>query len=261
MKPLAEKAAKLVTDSFRLDAPPVDIRSLAECLGVNAIEYADLVEDGRLQRVNGKSRILVRRGLSAERARFTIAHELAHLILSDPSSDLVARRHRIGHDQEERFCEDFAAALLLPRDWVRKTATGRPKTLHTLRVVAGRSNTSLAAACVRLNEVAGWRLTLMHWRLADQRWGFRWAAALPPGSVGRIRSIDGTRQVIEMASRQGGDTQVQLPLRFANADHDIDAQISVRHGSALVLAKLGPSMPKKPGGDTRAHQRDFGRHR
>ncbi len=204
MKPIAEKAARLVTDSFKLDTPPVDVRSLAKCLGVNAIEDANLVEDGRLLRVNGKSRILIRRGLSAERARFTIAHELAHLILSDPSSDLVARRQRIGHDQEERFCEDFAADLLLPRDWVRKTAAGRPQSLHTLRVVAGRSNTSLAESCVRLNEVAGWRLTLMHWRLADQRWGFRWAAALPPGSIGRIRSIDGTRQVIENGKQARG---------------------------------------------------------
>lgn len=239
MKPIAEQTARSVSASFGLNSLPFDVETLAQQLGVSSIKHVDLVEDGRLERVDGHSQILIRAGISAERARFTIAHELAHLILSEPSSDLIARRHKIGHDQEERFCEDFAAALLLPRDWVRGIASGRPRSLHTLRIIAGRSNTSLAAACVRLNEVAEWQRTLLHWRLANGRWGFRWAAGLPLMFDRQIRTSDDTRSAIKAAAKTGGDLDISLPIRLGPADYQVPAQMSVRRGSALALAQLG----------------------
>lgn len=238
MKPIAEEAARAIDRAFCLSAPPVDVISIARRLGVDSIEAAELVEDGRLEKTASGTRILVRKGISPERGRFTIAHELGHLLLHHPESELVARRHRIGEDQEERFCEDFAAALLLPRSWVKVHSARRPQSLHTLRVIAGRSNTSLAAACVRLNEVSGWRQTLLHWRTVNGRWGFRWAAGLPSGSDIRIRSTDETRAVLDHTSQTGGDVVTELPLRVGRQIHQVQVQLSVRRGSALALADL-----------------------
>ena len=237
MSPAADQLARAVARNFDLGPPPIDIEGLSSLLGIDEIVEGSLVEDGRLDRTDGSARIVVRAGVSSQRRRFTIAHELCHLLLTDHTSDLEAARHIIGENEEERFCEDFAAALLLPWSWIRAVAHDRPQTLHTLRIVAGRSNTSLAAACVRLNEVVGWRRTLLHWRRNNHEWSFRWAAGLPAGFEGRIRSASRTASLFDELDHQG-DVPVAIPIRIGREEREVSAQVSVRHGSALVLAEL-----------------------
>ncbi len=83
--------------------PPIDMDVLAQRLGVSEIVEARLVEDGRLERARNRTRILVRRGVNSGRRRFTIAHELAHLLLADDAGDLIAHRARLAIAREERF--------------------------------------------------------------------------------------------------------------------------------------------------------------
>ena len=233
----AEQLARSVTELFELGPPPVDVEHLASLLGVDQIVEALLIEDGRMERSGGATRIVIRSSLAQPRRRFTIAHELCHVLLADPNSDLIASRHIIGHDEEERFCEDFAAALLLPWAWVRAIASNRPQSLHTLRVVAGRSNASLASACVRLNKVAGWQRTLLHWKRHNDRWIFRWAAGLPAGFEGRIRSAKRTADLFH-ALDERGDVEARVPIMIGGEEREIPALVSVRRGSSLVLAQL-----------------------
>ena len=233
----AERLARSITEQFELGLPPVDVEYLAGLLGVDQIVEALLVEDGRMERLGGSTRIVIRSSLAQQRRRFTIAHELCHVLLADPNSDLMAARHIIGHDQEERFCEDFAAALLLPWAWVKAIAYNRPQSLHTLRVVAGRSNASLASVCVRLNKVAGWQRTLLHWKHHNDRWIFRWAAGLPAGLEGRIRSAKRTPDLFR-ALDERGDVEASVPIMIGGEEREIPALVSVRHGSSLVLAQL-----------------------
>lgn len=237
MNARASRLAQEIAETFELGPPPIDIERLVSQLGVDQVIEAHLIEDGRMERSEGLTRIIVREGLSRERRRFTIAHELCHALLSDPRSELVATRHVIGRDEEERFCEDFAAALLLPWAWVRSVAYKRPRTLHTLRVVSGRSNTSLASACVRLNEVAGWQRSLLHWKHDGTKWSFRWAAGLPSGFEGRIRSAPQTGPLLD-ALVDGGDVMTHLAIMVGGQERDVPSQVSVRRGSALALTQL-----------------------
>ena len=237
MNARASRLAQEIAETFELGPPPIDIERLVSQLGVDQVIEAHLIEDGRMERSEGLTRIIVREGLSRERRRFTIAHELCHVLLSGPRSELVATRHVIGCDEEERFCEDFAAALLLPWAWVRSVAYKRPRTLHTLRVVSGRSNTSLASACVRLNEVAGWQRSLLHWKYYGTKWSFRWAAGLPPGFEERIRSAPQTGSLLN-ALTDGGDVMTRLTIRVGGHQRAVPAQVSVRRGSALALTQL-----------------------
>lgn len=233
----ADQLARAVAEGFQVGSPPINVEDLAIKLGVDEILEGQLVEDGKMERSDGTTRIIVRSGMSQQRLRFTIAHELCHALLADPKSDLVASRHIIGHDDEERFCEDFAAALLLPWAWVRTIALHRPQTLHTLRIVAGRSNTSLAAACVRLNKVAGWQRTLLHWRRQGDNWSFRWAAGLPAGFEGRIRSSKRTSDLMRSLD-ECGDVEAIVPIMVNREEREVPAQVSVRRGSSLALARL-----------------------
>ena len=237
MNSRASRLAQDITEKFRLGPPPIDIEHLVNQLGVDQVIEAPLIEDGRMERSEGSTRIIVRAGLSRERRRFTIAHELCHVLLSHPGSEFVAARHVIGQDEEERFCEDFAAALLLPWACVRSVAYKRPRTLHTLRVVAGRSNTSLASACVRLNEVAGWQRSLLHWKHDGAKWSFRWAAGLPSGFEGRIRSAPQTGPLLDTLV-EDGDVMTHLAIMVGGQQSDVLAEVSVRRGSTLALAQL-----------------------
>ena len=234
---IAERLAGAIAEQYNCSQPPIDIEALAANLGVDEVIDKPLLEDGRLERYGGSTKILVRSDISASRRRFTIAHELAHLLLTDSTSNLVATRHIVGEDAEERFCEDFAAAILLPSWWIQEVAGNRRRILHTLRVVAGRSNTSLAASCVRLNKVLGWQHTLLQWSQRDSTWQFQWAAGLPNSFEGRIRSADRTPQILDTLDGRG-DIKVKLPLRINGEVREVPAELSVRHGSALALAVL-----------------------
>ena len=57
--------------------------------------------------------IVVRGGLSADRARFTIAHELGHLLM-----------HQVPSDDQERAADAFASAFLAPAECIRGDLAG-----------------------------------------------------------------------------------------------------------------------------------------
>lgn len=90
--------------------PPVDVEDVARRLGVYLCDKK-LVEDGRLEVVGRHIEIQIRSGLSATRRRFTVAHELGHLILPCPGARMTARRAPWHHSNEERLCDEIAAAI------------------------------------------------------------------------------------------------------------------------------------------------------
>ncbi|MGH2722487.1 MAG: ImmA/IrrE family metallo-endopeptidase, partial [Actinomycetota bacterium] len=216
-------------------AVPVDLEAVARGLGVAAVRTADLVEEGRLERTGGRTEILVRRGAPAARRRFTIAHELAHLLL-EPGG--TAERSARG----ERRCDEVAAALLMPRAWVA-SYEGRPRCLATARALAAEGGVSISAAVTRLDEVLGWRCGLLRFRRQDGRWRFLGACAVPASASAGIRSAPGTSSVLDdIARRSPRDTRTTVPVRVGDAVLEVPAEVSVRAGSALVLADAAALM-------------------
>ena len=100
-----------------------------------------------------------------EEARiFTLFHELGHLLLRG-SSACLERVGRLKSDPIERWCERFAAAVLLPAGAIGEIlqkigSTGRVRDLSVARRVARKAHVSLRAATLRLIEVgaASWDL-------------------------------------------------------------------------------------------------------
>ncbi|MBI4470944.1 MAG: ImmA/IrrE family metallo-endopeptidase [Acidobacteria bacterium] len=116
-----------------------------------------------------------------EEARiFTLLHELGHLITRTSSACVDGvRLPRTGGDQEERWCEKFAAALLLPRQEVlqvlREQLRWRPNqrviALDDARILASKFSASLRAAVLRLVEIniASWSLYEAIPAVSDQK--------------------------------------------------------------------------------------------
>ena len=236
---IADRIAEQVVNRAGVGlAPPVDLARVAEYLGVISIHQAALVEDGRLNQVAGSSRIYVRAGVAPSRRRFTIAHELGHIVLAGREKEFIAHRSAALTDPEERFCNQFAAALLLPRGWLVDTVGPAPESLRTAREVSRATGASLAASVVRLREVLAWRCSMLQWRRLDGSWRLVSTVGLPLRAHNRITSTDVTRDTIGSCPvRQ--IQRVALPLAIDGRVEWMRGELSVSQTSAVLLGRLG----------------------
>ncbi|OXS13880.1 transcriptional regulator [Zobellella denitrificans] len=101
--------ADAVRDAWELGLNPIpDMIDVLESMGVLVIITAVDVErklDGLAASVNGTPVIVVSKQWPGDRQRFTLAHELGHLLLHGRLSESV---------DEEQACNRFAGAFLLP---------------------------------------------------------------------------------------------------------------------------------------------------
>ena len=104
-----EEVAKIVREEWKLGLNPIpDLIDVLESRGIRVFEIDESAEnkfDGLAAKVNGQRIIVISSQWSGDRQRFTMAHELGHLMLEGRLSQ--------GMD-EERACDRFAGAFLLP---------------------------------------------------------------------------------------------------------------------------------------------------
>jgi Zn-dependent peptidase ImmA (M78 family) len=107
-------AADLVLRKMNVSRPWVDVEGIAERLGVRLVRDAELESIGKVDSTLEPPTIWVNAADSWARQRFTVAHELGHLML-----------HPLGHmyrdeafsrprNATEQQANDFSAALLMP---------------------------------------------------------------------------------------------------------------------------------------------------
>lgn len=240
MSELADELATWLFDHVQLPAnPPIDVEELARRMGIDAIKTARMFEDGRLEQDGRHATIYLRERLPATRRRFTIAHELGHRLLLHPRAPAQRYRHRLVHDKEERFCDDLAAAMLLPRDWVSTNFATAPCRLATVRHLATGTQTSLSASVVRLHEVVQWNRSLLRFRLIDARWRLDAPAAVPFEIHGQIRTTDATTSVLsDVGARTRADVVAGLPIRVLGRETTITSELSVNGPVAMALLDL-----------------------
>ena len=127
--------------------PPTDLEAICEKLKVSIEDSDDLVGSGALVARDGGFRIVCATDLSPQRRRFTIAHELGHVI--------VERYSRSGGRQSkelERLCDMFAAELLMPGSTFAQAANSSVR-LKDLPGLAKCFQVSLTSAAIRFAEV------------------------------------------------------------------------------------------------------------
>jgi len=123
---------KRLLQEHQVDAPPVDVAKLAEQMGIAVhFEPADDELSGFLLRDVDRFKALigVNKNHPPSRQRFTIAHELGHLLLHEGEPLHVDRGMKVnlrdgtssqGTIIEEKEANLFAAELLMPAHFIRK---------------------------------------------------------------------------------------------------------------------------------------------
>lgn len=102
----------------KIRALPVDVVEICRRLGIKVLEHAELapeVGDGLSCVLAGEPYIFIRPGQSRQRCRFTVAHELGHVLLGHVGKyRLVNREPSPQDDPVEQAANIFAARLLAP---------------------------------------------------------------------------------------------------------------------------------------------------
>ncbi|MCH7738147.1 MAG: ImmA/IrrE family metallo-endopeptidase, partial [Chloroflexi bacterium] len=128
---------------------PVDVFGLAAELGVRVIEKKPISSDAMLIHHGGEYKIVVNDHgdpAYATRQRFSIAHELGHLLLQQSgiekrSSSETKHRDSFGRNQEERMCDQIAAEILMPKDIFINDGNRHGWTLDSLSLMSKDSTT------------------------------------------------------------------------------------------------------------------------
>lgn len=115
-----EKAILKLRNEWNIGLDPVhNIIQLLEDQEIKVIEIFDVDDnfDGLATYVNNKYPVIVVNGnFPVERKRFTLLHELGHLLLNLPKCEI---------SEEEDYCNKFASEFLLPKNNVIKEFGGR----------------------------------------------------------------------------------------------------------------------------------------
>jgi len=160
---------KAVLGSQKWQGVPPDLWLLSRVCNVEKVVEESLSVDAMLLPSGQGFIIALNKDQSPERQRFSWAHELAHVMLSNGSCSQIrsrtkaTRRTHTGQD-EERACERLAAEILMPKIMFRRWATRAGWTLSSIPKLANLFKTSLTATAIRLVELAPEPCLLTLWR-------------------------------------------------------------------------------------------------
>lgn len=113
-----EAVAETIRDAWELGAQPIgDLSDLLERQGIKVFMLgydAGKRWDGLVAKANGEPVVVVGSDWPGDRQRFTLAHELGHLVLAGRLRGALANNE----NKEESACHRFAGAFLMPKSAV-----------------------------------------------------------------------------------------------------------------------------------------------
>ena len=150
---------------LEIKEPPVPVRTLARSCGARIVrvpgDNGDI--DGFLYRKGSEAVIGVNQDQAPVRQRFTVAHELGHLLLHEHDQVHVDRGFRVrlrsgvsqkGMDRDEMETNRFAAEVLMPIEFLRVDLESNEFDLadgDQFCAIAKRYGVSTQALVIRLN--------------------------------------------------------------------------------------------------------------
>jgi Zn-dependent peptidase ImmA (M78 family) len=138
--------AALLLSRFEVSAPPVDVRHIVRKLGIELIEKPYSKWSGVVKGLeSGEAVMMVNASDTEQRRRFTMAHELGHLLLHPLG--VMFRDHGPATPQELE-ANQFAGELLIPEDLLRRHA-GR----YSVGALAALFDVSTSCMQIRLEKL------------------------------------------------------------------------------------------------------------
>lgn len=243
------RARGLVRDCG-ITAVPVDINPFLAAVNaeVHARDELPAASSGMTVPLGDRNVILINSNDSIERQRFTVFHEIAHIVLNLPSNHTQDRGDQalfnyVRRPPEEIICDTFAAECLLPYQFLKKDMEDALPGFDFVARIAGTYQASLACTASRvafnapfacayvLSQERFVRFVACSQQLRDARFFISNGIQIPAASI--------TGQ--SMAAGQNSGSGVVAAHTWSNADgfSDVDlheeARIAGKWNQALTL--------------------------
>lgn len=150
-----EALARHILSQTQQASPPTDLERVVISLGGIEVREERIDADGYLLEFGPESaEILIRSDANPHRQRFTLAHELGHVMLS---RRLIGTCRNISPRNIERWCDQFAASLLMPAKWITQLVGSFDELSKSNTLVCGnfQLDVSRNAFYRRINELFG----------------------------------------------------------------------------------------------------------
>jgi Zn-dependent peptidase ImmA (M78 family) len=235
-----EKALRFARKHF-----PNGPESLAAHLNVEVIRSPLTGCDGWCLTASKGTIIRINENSKASRQRFTLAHELGHLVLEVPT--VVGERvyESLKSDsEEERAVNDFAAEILLPADIVKQHVPTPPVVAAHLTKLARVGNVSELMAAIRIANVAE-EVGLMNASVAffeDGVFSWHWSKTLEMGPSTATKLLAKARE-----SRPS-------PVRISRPDGKVIVASQIDNPFTNTTTLLVQFLPKEVGQQLSAHE-------
>ena len=180
-----DKTIDEILTNFRLAALPckADLRLLARRWGVISIEEQEIHSDAMLLPIEEGYRIILKKAdqvASLGRQRFSLAHELGHLLLQKSETTGIGLKYR-GHgfsDEEERLCDQIAAEILMPRMAFYEDCWMEGWSIRNLRFLSDKYDTSFSATARRMIDLMPEEALMGVWKVSEEgKAALRWPHA------------------------------------------------------------------------------------
>ena len=148
---LSDAVKHVIADLIRgVACPPTDLVEVGRKVGVREISYESFPGSGELYKENSEYRIVCSSDQPRSRQRFTVAHELAHVILDRTGRNAPRRGNSV-----ERVCDMLAAEFLMPTSVfeARLPATLTINDIASLSRTFGASITATAIRCAQCKPI------------------------------------------------------------------------------------------------------------
>ena len=154
---LGEAVKHVIAELMRgVTCPPTDLIDMGRKLGVQKISYESFPGSGELHKEKGGYRIVCSSDQPSSRQRFTVAHELAHVILESTGKNAPRAGSSV-----ERVCDILAAECLMPTSVfeARLPATLTRSDIANLARTFDTSITATAIRCAQFRPVCVFGVT------------------------------------------------------------------------------------------------------
>lgn len=165
--------ARQLVQSLTGQSVPVQLSAYFRVLGVRKVRRVQsLLEGALVPTSSGEFDVLVREDRSVRRQRFTIAHELGHLLFWKHAPHAKGAQIRDGSNapaEEERLCNVAAEEILMPEWFLQRAARSIADPAELVAHLARECDVSLSAALIRCAPVVKKRGELQYW-MRDGDW-------------------------------------------------------------------------------------------
>ncbi len=228
---------------------PVDVEALAEKLGAEIV-FEDLEgAKARVIQIGDRARIIIStRIIGIGAIRFSIAHEIAHLLLKhylkDGDLGRAFKRQRTCSPLDsdgssiERDASVFATELLMPAPLVTPMCLLAPKSLDPIRAIASAFQTSVFASARRFVELTPERCAVVETKQGRVQWvqkSSSFSAWIPEG-----RSVDPASAAFDYFDRGTLDESPRvLPASTWCARESLGTDALPVHEHATAIPEAG----------------------